>query len=252
MNKRTLLRHLRHIFCIVLLFHYSAYSYAQNLAIVELKYRPADQVIPVLNSLFNNRATISGQGFKLFVRADAATLRDLKQVLENLDSPQRQLRIAVRQSEDIARSRVEISGAAVLKPGGSTVSAGARSNTTQSHDSVNQYVQGLEGAPVFISVGEQRLLPGALVNQTRNSTVIIPSAQPVEANTGFYVLPRVQGDNVNLEISTQREAFGTANAIKSQAITSQARGRLGEWIDLGGVEASGSRWRVQVLVEELK
>lgn len=252
MNKLTTLCHLSRILCIVCLFHCSLCSYAQNLEIVDLKHRPADQIIPVLQPLFKNRAALSGQGFQLFVRADTATLRDLKQVLQALDSPIRQLRIAVRQTENVARSRVEISGAAVLKPGGSTLSAGARRDDTRSHDVADQYVQGLEGAPVLISVGQQEFLPSAVIHQTRKGALILPTAQPIEANTGFYVLPRLQGNDVNLEISTQREALTGAPSITRQAITSQARGRLGEWIDLGGVEATGTRWRVQVLVEEIK
>ena len=83
------------------------------------------------------------------------------------------------------------------------------------------------------------------------------------------MLPRVQGDRVTLDINPRRDSFdyqrrGTVNV---QRVDTTVSGRLGEWIDLGGVGDNRSeqgssllgrsssqvddRRGVQVKVEEL-
>jgi hypothetical protein len=61
-----------------------------------------------------------------------------------------------------------------------------------------------------------------------------------EISSGFDVLPRVNADRVVLEISAQQERLvdpNTGSASVQRASTTIA-GRLGEWIDLGGMASS--------------
>jgi Bacterial type II/III secretion system short domain len=101
---------------------------------------------------------------------------------------------------------------------------------------VDQRIQVLEGGQAFISTGASR--------------------NYAQADTGFAVLPRVSGSNVFLEIGTRQEAFSRGGAIQSQRAATTVSGRLGEWIELGGVDsASPARERtasIWVKVEELR
>lgn len=247
----------------------SIWAQTTGLELIDLRHRPAEQLIPLLVPLVGERGAVTGQGFKLMVRGDAALQRQVRQALQAFDVPARRLMISVRQVEDVQQSRVEIGGTAVLRPGQSVVAGSVQRRDSQANDQMEQRVQGLEGAPAFISWGEQRVWSGAVVNLTPGGTVINPVVQPVGAQTGFYVLPRVLGDEVQLEIAPQREAFVGEGADKSRhAMVTQARGRLGEWLDLGGTSAdsagqesfwigirrnnSGERLRIQIKVEEIK
>jgi len=61
-----------------------------------------------------------------------------------------------------------------------------------------------------------------------------------ELSSGFDVLPRLNGDRVLLDIATQQERTtdqGRAATAMQRASTTVA-GRLGEWIELGGVTSS--------------
>jgi type II secretory pathway component HofQ len=65
---------------------------------------------------------------------------------------------------------------------------------------------------------------------------------PQNINTGFYVTPRVNGDTVFLDISTQRDTpgqFGPGSA-NTNRIATTVSGKLGSWIDLGGIDQSQS------------
>ena len=48
---------------------------AQSLEVIDLKYRTAAEVIPVLQPLLEQGGALTGQDYKLFVRASAANAR---------------------------------------------------------------------------------------------------------------------------------------------------------------------------------
>ena len=59
-------------------------------------------------------------------------------------------------------------------------------------------------------------------------------------NSGFLVTPRVNGESVTLQIDQQAQQAGNRGGIATQSLSTQASGRLGTWIELGGVTESGS------------
>ena len=88
--------------------------------------------------------------------------------------------------------------------------------------------------------------------------------------TGFYVAPRVVGENVTLAIEARRDVPGeeAAGSVALQRVNSIVSGRLGEWIEVGGLaeqggsqqsgianrtsQSSADRRRVMIKVEELR
>ena len=61
--------------------------------------------------------------------------------------------------------------------------------------------------------------------------------------TGFYVLPRVRGENVVLEVSPYKSSrTGTSrDNVDTQSAHTTVTGRIGEWIPIGGVTREGER-----------
>jgi hypothetical protein len=57
------------------------------------------------------------------------------------------------------------------------------------------------------------------------------------------VVPRLAGEELILDIAPQRENFvpGRSGTIQSERIESSVRGRLGEWIELGGASTASAR-----------
>jgi hypothetical protein len=67
--------------------------------------------------------------------------------------------------------------------------------------------------------------------------------------SGFYVIPRVSGDRVFLDIAPQRATPGQQGpgSADFQQISTTASGRLGEWFQLGGVDQSATRSQSGIL-----
>ncbi|MGE0454193.1 MAG: hypothetical protein AB7O37_17230 [Vicinamibacteria bacterium] len=100
--------------------------------------------------------------------------------------------------------------------------------------SLTQSIAALEGRPAFISVGEARPVatpvpvvgPGGAIG-------VAPGTVLQEASRGFYVIPRLSGDFVTLEVAVSGDRLAAGGAVELQRLETTASGRLGEWIPLG-------------------
>jgi hypothetical protein len=83
---------------------------------------------------------------------------------------------------------------------------------------------------------QRSVVGGRVVEQTVETT------QFREAADGVYVLPRVSGDRVTLDISAQRETLSRQphGGVNVQGVVTTVSGRLGEWIEIGGASRDAS------------
>jgi type II secretory pathway component GspD/PulD (secretin) len=273
-----------------------AFAQTMVLEVIPLKYRAAEQVIPVLQPMLPPGASVSGFQNQLVVRTTPDNLQELRRILASLDAAPRRLLITVMQETDRERERraAGISGSVggehgrvtvpenaprrgaevVLRDGDDHLRARALESRAADGVRASQTLQVLEGNSAFIQAGraapvttrrvERSVVGGRVVEQ------VVESTDYREALTGFYVLPRVSGDRVMLEVSPQREAFSrrAPGAIDVQRVVTTLSGRLGEWIEVGGVGETRSeerstafgaggvsateRTRVLIKVEELR
>lgn len=244
---------------ILLLF--SAPVWAE-LEIIALKHRSAEEVLPVIRPLLDKGDAASGMNYQLILRTSPRNLEEIKRLLESIDVAPRRLKITVLQnvdSETVARL-TEVSGNVGLSRGariavpdsgdssGLNVELGqgqdrlkARVISTRSlEDERNtQQLQVLEGNRALVRSGQSVPVPQRQVIQNQWGTQVIDSTQYQEAGSGFYVLPRISGDRVTLEISAQNDAFvsgsGDQPVMRVQQASSTVSGRLGEWLEVGGL-----------------
>lgn len=252
----------------------AAFAWAQTLEIIELRNRPAEQLLPLIQPLLSSGGSASGSGFQLIVRTTPANLAQIRQVVASLDRAQRQLIVHVRQSAGASASSAGVGATVTATPGNSEVRARAWDNTATAQDNVQQQVRVQEGGQAFISAGTSTLVRQRSVTRTVNGVVVQDTAVPRDYNTGFYVTLRLSGQTVFLDIGTERSTplgaqagLGAAAAATSR-VASTVSGRLGEWIELGGVNRANSgetsgilarssdagmqERRVQVRVEEAR
>jgi type II secretory pathway component GspD/PulD (secretin) len=248
-----------------------ALAHAQQtvLEVVPLRYRTAAEVIPILQPMLAREGSLSGYQGQLVVRTTPANLEEIKRVLAGLDTAPRQLVITVRQDAEAGRSAsaAEVSGSVggdhgrvtvpggreprgggsvVLRDGDDSVRLDVREGSGSQVDRNTQSVRVLEGREAFVRIGQsvpvrerqvqRSVVGGRVVEQTVETT------QFREAADGIYVLPRVAGDRVTLDISAQRESLsGRAHGgTNVQSLVTTVSGRLGEWIEIGGVSRDAS------------
>lgn len=230
------------------------------LEVVPLKYRTADEVVPLVRPFLEREGVITGMQSQLIIRTTPSNLAQIKQLLAGIDTAPRRLRITVKQDVDRAQQvRIgEVSGsvsvgdqARVIVPGSADDRGlvlerrrggdAVRGRVLSTHDVESerntQQIQVLEGNRAFIHVGQSVPVPERTVVQTPHGVRIVESTQFRDLATGFYVLPRMSGDRVILEVSPRRETPGAEGpgSVNLQRLTTTVSGRLGEWIDLGGV-----------------
>ncbi|MGA0033691.1 MAG: secretin N-terminal domain-containing protein [Burkholderiales bacterium] len=254
----------------------SATAVAQTtVEVVPLKYRKGEQILPMVQQLLGRESSVSNFQNQLVIRATLAELAQIKRVLASLDTPPRRLLITVRQDADHERKRREAElsssigndnarvtipgsgsragGNVVLREGDDRLRARIIDSQQISRDSSTQTIQVLEGNSAYIRTGESRPVRNRQVVRTVvNGQIVdrvVESTEYRDASTGFHVLPRIQGDVVTLDIDPQRESFddlrrGTVNV---QRVVTTVSGRLGEWIDLGGIGESRSDERSALL-----
>jgi hypothetical protein len=214
-------------------------SFAQQpLEIIALRHRTAEQVLPALQPLLEPGGTLSGMRTQLFLRTSPANAADIKRALAAIDQPLRRLVVSVRLDESLERERRDIAVGGSVGRDGARVGVSAEDSRRGRNERVDQRIQVLEGGRAFIATGGSQpvVIQGTMALEERRS--------------GFDVIPRVSGNQVQLEIAQQRPG---------QALMSSVSTRLGEWVELGSVAqamaATGSRGtqmrQVWVKVEEL-
>ena len=242
-------------------------AHAQQLEIITLKFRSAEQVLPQLRPLLEPGGALSGTGYKLFLRTGERNRADIQRVLAELDREPRRLMISVRQggerqadargadvSGDVALGRnVRIissgrgnssAGTMEIRRGDSAIRGNAYEARTSSADNVSQKVQTIEGGSAWINVGQSVPLPLRQVVQTPTGVFVSEAVVYRDIGTGFYAAPRLSGDRVTLDISPTHDTPGALpGSANVQHISTTVSGRLGEWIELGGSaqDTSGDR-----------
>lgn len=233
-----------------------------TLEVIPLQHRMVDDVVPVLRPLLAPGGTVTGMNNQLIIKTTAANMAELKQVLQGLDRSPRRLLITVKQDIGEQLQSREHSVTGEYSSGDVTVRAGDkfpqhdglsisatddegnviryrnRQSQADSSDMNTFTVQALEGHPAFIQAGQSVPVSNRTAVVTAGGVVVSEGTVYHEATSGFYVLPRLHGDQVTLLIAPRltRTGPGKRPVFDVQNVETTARGRLGEWIELGGLD----------------
>jgi type II secretory pathway component GspD/PulD (secretin) len=255
-------------FLLALLASAGAQAQQTVLEVIPLRHRTVPEVVPIIQPMLAREGSVCGFQGQLVVRTTPANLEEIKRILARLDTAPRQLLVTVREDAEAgsSRSAAEMSGSVggehgrvtipggrdsrggnvVLRDGDDNVRLHALEGSGSRRDSGAQSVRVMEGREAFLRIGQsvpvrerqvQRSVVGGRVVEQ-----VVESVQYREATSGVYVLPRVSGDRVTLEISAQRESFSrpVERGASVQNVVTTVSGRLGEWMEIGGATREGS------------
>jgi type II secretory pathway component GspD/PulD (secretin) len=227
---------------------------SQEMQVIDLHYRRADDVIPILRPLLDPGDALTGADDKLFVRAGPAALARVAQALEVVDRPQRQLLITVGQGRVTELAAADARGSATVSSGDVSIGVNRPPGTDTSAQVVvagrrqqaNLHnvssVRAIEGVEAYVAVGQQVPFTSTDVAQGRGGTVVQTSTTYRDASTGFYAIARLSGDRVTLVISPRQQSYDRSRGgtIRTAGAESTVTARLGEWVELGAVRETGS------------
>ncbi|WP_019025225.1 MULTISPECIES: secretin N-terminal domain-containing protein [unclassified Thioalkalivibrio] len=206
-----------------------------EVAVLPLQNRPAAEILPELQGLFGEAATLRADGFRLLVRADAQTLEQIRNVVTELDLASRDLILSVRRSSE--RPRQETGAALDIEsgPDGTRAQGTARRWTTARHDDQTQQVRLREGTEAVILVGETEA-HGFRVFAGRAGVGMEPLFR--DTARGFRVQPHAQPDGrIRVDIFQLHEQppATTMGRVERQAVESSITIQPGAWHELAGV-----------------
>ncbi len=230
-----------------------------ELVVIELKHRSAEELLPIVQPLVDKGGVASGMNYQLILRTSPRNLAEIRKLLNSIDVAPRKLRVTVMQDvdRDTAERLVGISGGVGSNPritlpdsgGGAGMEIGqgrdrlkANVISTRSLEAGRntQQLQVLEGNRALVRTGQSMPVPQRQVIQHPWGSQVVDTTEYRDVERGFYVLPRVSGDRVTVEIDAQNDAPGRGDpqAVSTQRASTTLSGRLGEWMELGG---TGSR-----------
>ncbi|QLC72408.1 secretin [Pseudomonas sp. LPB0260] len=224
-----------------------AASAAANAAteVIALNYRSADEVLPVVQSVLGQDGRVSPYGNQLVVNASAEKIKEIRQLLEQLDTRPRRLLISVDSNESSQQTDRGYRADGTISAGGAELVIGEGEingrdqvriirRSTDSHGGGTQQVQATEGYPALIQVGQSVPLTTTsrgYYGQEYSNT------QYRDVTRGFYVTASLSGEMVHISISSNRDRLspGQPGVIDLQSTDTRVSGRLGEWISIGAV-----------------
>ena len=236
-----------------------AMAESMKLEIIELKSGVVSDIVPVLKPLVAKGGTVTGMNGKIIIKSTPSNLKQLKQVLAELDKAPRRLMISVKQNVDgsLKQSESGLSGryisgnvkiespdisneGAIIQgqdSDGNVIRYRTIETRTRSEDRNVFRIQTLEGHPAHINVGNSVPIPTQSTVITAGGVVTTTGGVEYrDVTSGFYVLHRLQGDNVTLLVAPKlsRTTPGQAAIFDIQEVETTASGKLGEWIQIGG------------------
>lgn len=247
----------------------AAPAVADETRLIQLRNRSAAEMLPLIQPLLGPADAISGTDYRLIVRTSDKNFKEIEKLIAQLDTAKRQFRIQVKQDGVETRSNSGAGVSGEYKTGNTRVQLpnqsprnndvtirrnGVEIQTSQtrttSSNSSAQFITALDGTPAFIRVGQSYPQVQRILALTGKQQVLL--AQGVSFNnvvSGFEVTPRAQGDNVLLQITPRLATMSNpaTGIINFQEYSTTVVAKPGEWIDLGGLNGSGSEVRRAIL-----
>ena len=239
---------------------------ADSIEMIELRNRPATEVIPLIEPLLDANGSVTGQGFQLFVRSSDENLQQIRRLVSQLDTAPRQLLVSVFQGSERELQALRVDAGfgyqdgdtrigvgsgrppqrragVVYRSGDATASGSIASTHERSSDNPVHRLRVSEGSAGYIETGASVPFFSGSSRVGGRYPAVQSSIDYRDVTTGFYVLPRVHGEQVTLEISPHKQALSGARggAIDTQRASTTLTGPLGQWLTLGGVSEQKQR-----------
>ena len=250
------------LLCAPLLLH----AEGMTLEVIPMQHRNTDDVVQILQPLVASGGTVTGIHNQRTIKTTPENMAELKRVLESLDRSPRRLLISVRQDNAGITQGHEQALSGKYSSGDVTTEIKDPSHTQEglvisaqdekgnvgryrrqdsvaaSSDQNSFRVQATEGYPAFINIGQSIPVQNRTTYVTPNGVVVSDATEYVDATSGFYALPRLYGDQVTVLIAPtlSKASTGGMPVFDVQNVETTATGRLGEWLEIGGINQGSS------------
>ena len=249
MKHRPLFKNFRILSLLLFLtaFILSTVSHADEVAVIRIRYRGAQELAPIVQSLLSpeGHLSVDTRVNALVIVDNPAAIRRVHDYLNQFDVPIERLRIRVRFYEKQTDHQRSAAVDGSVSGGDWRITTGRQNtdgvevdleNRKRDQNSVSEYfVTTSSGSPAYIASGKEipyRQTWGYRLGRHRKK------AGPVtykHIETGFEVTPRIVGDQVNLQIIPRVAHDNTTDGvIRFYGAQTRLVVPLGQWVEIGG------------------
>ncbi|MBF0119698.1 MAG: hypothetical protein HQK79_12740 [Desulfobacterales bacterium] len=233
------------------LFAIQAYSDTTIIEVIELHYQTADEIIDIIKPFAGTDGTISGIGSKLIIKTTPENLSEIKKIIKKIDIAPRQLIITVRQNVTSDQLDREVSASSSINIGEngrvtigdcksnrcvrSKVSVNGANTSKFQHTGDVQQIKVIEGGQAFIQIGMSVPSKEQTIFQNRHGFTVNTETIYRDVTSGFYVLPRIKGEQVIMEIMPKQGYLDNLGSIHNREAFTKINCKMGEWVELGSI-----------------
>lgn len=241
------------ILSLSILFSICSHASETVMEIVQLNYRPAEEIQPLISPFLEESEQLIANSSNLIIKATPTRLKELKNLINKLDTALSNLTITVIQSKSKTAEQLNASANIKLSssnhprshPSMSVYGRFGKTNNLSNTDST-QVVRTLEGKSAYIKTGTTHPVQNITVYDSGSEySGFSSNTQLIETSSGFLVTPRLTGQQVTVEITPWSDKMNHRGNIETQSANSTIRVNLGEWVEIGGIreqsQISGSR-----------
>lgn len=237
---------------LLLLFSLPCLAAPTVMEVVPLFNRSSSEIQPLIAPLLESSDTVVGNGFSLIIKTTPARLAEIKALIKKLDTSLNNLTIRVIQSTDKTADQLNAGigvdvNIPINHPGSVNGQISGQLQQNQQHLSSNseQMLRMLEGRPAYIKIGDNYPIRfNSVYHSGYGQQTVSSTSQYIEATTGFVVLPRLNAEQVILEISPWSDQMSNNGSIETQSAQTTLTTKLGQWVEIGTIhqeaETTGS------------
>jgi type II secretory pathway component GspD/PulD (secretin) len=239
----------KHILLLLIMLSTSlASDAASEFKIFTLQHRFAEDILPTIEAILGNNGTASAIQNQLIIRTDSQTMIEVEQTIATLDTARDNLKIRVKRQGNITessnntsiRGRTRIGNATIVTGNDSRhsrdgVNINLENNQTRSLQTSEQFIQVLDGAPAYISVGESVPYTSEWVLLTQRYALTQTNTEFIEIGTGFTVRARSIGSRIELDITPTFSKLKQHGRLEFEQLTSTVMVDRNEWVNIGGI-----------------
>ena len=234
---------------------------ADEIHVIALKHRTAQELIPVIRPLLGPTDAVSAMDYRLLVRASPKRLAEVERVVQQLDIARRNLTLSVRQGSQaenrgtsqglsgevdvgrdarvtLPRSTSDDRGAVIEhQSGDARLRYQTRTERGSASDERTQTLRVQDGKPAYIRLGQSVPHVKRIIALSGRQLAVAQGVEYQNVVTGFEVLPRIQGERVQLDITPRLSSLAdpASGLANFQELRTTVTVRLGKWIDLGAI-----------------
>lgn len=237
------------LLCGCFLFLFYSICIADNVAVIEVKYRRADEVAPMVKNMLTQEGTITvDQRTNSLVISDTEeAIQKVRAFIEGYDKPIQQVTVHVRFHEVRSEEGGSVSADArtsgkhwSVSSGGKTtdgVDVKVRGGKNSRRGQSEYFIRAASGSPAYILAGQEIPYTDRWLYLCRRYARVTESVVFHKIESGFEVVPVVMGDRVSIDI-TPRISYEVPGRepgiIRFTRASTSLQIPINEWITIGG------------------